>query len=192
MDSNEKKIDLDKYKERIKTEEADVYNIKVDNMMKNRSFNKKRINPKKDMSGENIIFPSEEKFLRIKDNLTQKESKKIDYNSFEEIEDKGKEEEKVINNNENKEKKEEKKGFFGISFGWIKYLYNEVPLLWKKEELVKGYDANGNIVYRPKSKIPLRESNNIHDINKMNAENEANSAGLDYGKKGINYGIYFN
>ena len=73
----------------------------------------------------------------------------------------------------------------------MSYIFHEIPLLWKKEELVEGYDANGNIVYRPKKKIPVKEKNNV-DIEKINIENEANSAGVDYSTRGINYGVYFN
>ena len=74
---------------------------------------------------------------------------------------------------------------------WLSFYFNEIPLFWKKEELVQGYDANGNIVYRPKKKIPIKETNNVN-IEKMNIENEVNSASVDITTKGINYGVYFN
>ncbi len=186
MDSNENN-DLNIYKQRKTIEEVDNNEIIEYKKIKN----KKRKNSKNYISDENSVSPSEEKEFNIRDKLRKEETNVIDYTNKEK-------EKEVMNDIEgtevmNQDKKEGKKGYFGINFfGWISYLYNEIPYLWKKEELVKGYDANGNVVYRPKKKIPLKENNNRHDINKMNAENEANSAGVDYSQKGINYGIYFN
>ena len=188
MESNEKNSKLNIFKGYTKV--GEVGNGNNNDFIKIK--NKKRINSRKDISDEICIYPSEEKVFYIRDQLYKKETKNIDYK----VEEKEKEKEEIntIEGNEvvNEEKRGGKKGFFKINFGWINYLINEIPLLWKKEELVKGYDANGNVVYRPKKKIPMKEKNNNHDINKMNAENEANSAGVDYSQKGINYGIYFN
>ena len=151
---------------------------------KNNKNNKKRINLKNSESNENNIFPSEEEIFRVKNKELMKEEDDKKTN----IDKKGLSEDDNINDNI---KNEENKGIVGRSLDWINYIIHEIPLFWKKEELVKGYDANGNIVYRPKNKIPTKNNNNV-DIDKMNAENEANSAGVDYSTKGINYGVLFN
>ena len=145
--------------------------------------NKNRIQFKNSESHKNNIFPSEEEIFRVKNKLVNKEEDDIKTN----IDKKGLSED----DNNNNIKIEENKGILGKSLDWINYIVHEIPLFWKKEELVKGYDANGNIVYRPKNTIPTKENNNV-DIDKMNAENEANSAGVDYTTKGINYGVLFN
>ena len=195
MKSNDNNIEIKSDKECIKNEDIEIEELQMgeNNKNKNKNFKQKRLyNNKNGISEENIVFPSEEKLFRIRDKLTIKDDNKDEIKTFDFL--KGKEKsDKItnINNEENNDKKEEKKGFFGRNFGWVNYLFNEIPYLWKKEELVKGYDANGNVVYRPKKKIPLKKKN-YSDIDKSSAENEANYAGVDYTTKGINYGVYFN
>ena len=155
----------------------------------NKNFKQKRINIKSSTSQD--IFPSDEGLIYVKNKLGNKEDEDIKTVDF--VRDKEISENDSISKNENIKitDKEQKKGFFEKNFGWVNYLFNEIPLLWKKEELVKGYDANGNIVYRPKKKIPTKEKNNV-DIEKIKTDNEVNYAGLDYTKKGISYGVFFN
>ena len=193
MSSNDNNIEIKSDKKHIEIEDEGIekYIINENNKIKSKNFKQKRINNV--ISDENIAFPSEKKIFRIRDKLTIKDDNKDEIKAVEIL--KGEEKsEKIstnLNNEENNVKNEGKKGFFGKTFGWLNYLYNEIPYFWKKEELVKGYDANGNIVYRPKKKIPLKE-NNYSDVDKISAENEANYAGVDYTTKGINYGVYFN
>ena len=182
----------------IMSDKINIKNDKIDiekdsNYKKNnKSFNKKRISIKNSISdNNNNIFPSEEKLFHIRD---KNQMKDVEIKTIDEMK------EKEIQENDNKildneniqiEKKQEKKGFFGRSIDWVNYIFHEIPLFWKKEEMVKGYDANGNIVFRPKKKIPLKEKNNMN-LDKINVEKEANDISLDYAKKGINYGLYFN
>ena len=157
----------------------------------NKSFNKKRIITKNSISDNNNVFPSEEQLFHVRNKTQMKddEIKTIDKMIENEIQGK----DNKISDNEYIQigKKQEKKGFFGRSIDWMNYIFHEIPLFWKKEEMVKGYDANGNIVFRPKKKIPLKEKNNMN-LDKINVEKEANDISLDYAKKGINYGLYFN
>ena len=195
MNSNDNNIDIKSDKEHIEIEDVEIekYKINDNNKIKSKNFKQKRINTKIVISDENIAFPSEEKLVRKRDKLTIKDDNKDEIKTVEFL--KGEEKSEKINTNlnyqENNVKNGEKKGFIARTFGWLYYLYNEIPYLWKKEELVKGYDANGNVVYRPKKKIPLKQ-NNYSDIDKISAENEANYIGVDYTTKGINYGVYFN
>ena len=159
---------------------------------KNKNLKSERMRFKNWDINENKNFPSEEELFHVRNKLAIKEGEDIKKNDIiinKEISDNNNNN-NINSNNENR-KIEEKKGFLGKSLEWINYIFHEIPLFWKKEELVKGYDANGNIVYRPKKKIPTKEKNN-NDIERINAENEANSRGVDYSTKGINYGIYFN
>ena len=164
---------------------------------KNKNLKSERMRFKNWDINDNNIFPSEEELFHVRNKLTIKEVEDIKNNDN--IKNKDISDNNNNNNNNNininsdKEniKIEENKGFIGKGLEWINYIFHEIPLFWKKEELVKGYDANGNIVYRPKKKIPTKVKNN-NDIERINAENEANSAGVDYSTKGINYGIYFN
>ena len=178
--------------------EEDEYKIEGKYKSENKNINNKieRTNFKHSVSNENNISPSEEEIFRVKNNLTIKEGEDIKTNDY--IDKKKYTDNANVNVNDNAKnsnndniKIKEYKGFLGKSLDWINYIFHEIPLFWKKEELVKGYDANGNIVYRPKNKIPTKNNNNV-DIDKMNAENEANSAGVDYSTKGINYGVLFN
>ena len=155
----------------------------------NKNFKQKRINIKS--SAIQDIFPSDKGFIYVKNKLGNKEDEDIKTVDF--VKEKEISENDSISKNENIKitDKEQKKGFFEKNFGWVNYLFNEIPLLWTKEELVKGYDANGNIVYRPKKKIPTKEKNNV-DIEKIKTDNEVNYAGLNYTKKRNKLWCFFN
>ena len=167
--------------------EESIYKNAQQNKLNKRNFQSERKKFNSSQGNYNVAFPSKEKILNIKKNSTLEDEDEDENN------DKGHDtiEIKKKSNNNKSVTIEEKKGFFGKSIDLVSYIFHEIPLLWKKEELVKGYDANGNIVYRPKKKIPVKEKNNV-DIEKINIENEANSAGVDYSTRGINYGVYFN
>lgn len=185
---NKDEINVDNIDIKIDNIGINDYKIEEGKKKVNKALKQKRMNAKTSVSED--IFPSEEGLFHVRNKLTMKDDdiKTIDF-----IKDKGIKEStnEFINHNLEANNKEAKKGFFERNFGWVNYLFHEIPLLWKKEELVKGYDANGNVVYRPKKKIPTREGNNT-DIEKINVENEANYKGLDYTTKGINYAVYFN
>ena len=175
----------------INIDNIGISDYKIEEVQKkaNKAFKQKRKSTKTSVSED--IFPSEEGLFRVRNKLEIKDEEDVKTIDF--IKDKGIKESanEFINHNVEANNKEAKKGFFERNFGWVNYLFHEIPLLWKKEELVKGYDANGNVVYRPKKKIPTKEGNNA-DIEKINVENEANYKGLDYTTKGINYAVYFN
>ena len=175
----------------INIDNIGINDYKIEEVQKkaNKAFKQKRKSTKTSVSED--IFPSEEGLFRVRNKLEIKDEEDVKTIDF--IKDKGIKESanEFINHNVEANNKEAKKGFFERNFGWVNYLFHEIPLLWKKEELVKGYDANGNVVYRPKKKIPTKEGNNA-DIEKINVENEANYKGLDYTTKGINYAVYFN
>ena len=175
----------------INIDNIGISDYKIEEVQKkaNKAFKQKRKSTKTSVSED--IFPSEEGLFRVRNKLEIKDEEDVKTIDF--IKDKGIKEStnEYINHNVEANNKEAKKGFFERNFGWVNYLFHEIPLLWKKEELVKGYDANGNVVYRPKKKIPTKEGNNA-DIEKINVENEANYKGLDYTTKGINYAVYFN
>ena len=175
----------------INIDNIGISDYKIEEVQKkaNKAFKQKRKSTKTSVSED--IFPSEEGLFRVRNKVEIKDEEDVKTIDF--IKDKGIKEStnEFINHNVEANNKEAKKGFFERNFGWVNYLFHEIPLLWKKEELVKGYDANGNVVYRPKKKIPTKEGNNA-DIEKINVENEANYKGLDYTTKGINYAVYFN
>ena len=89
-------------------------------------------------------------------------------------------------------KPEQKTGIFGNFFGSIGDFFSEIPLLWKKEELVDGFDAHGNPVKRPKNKIPFKNDPNKKDMLFKKVDEEANISVYDNAKKGINYAALFN
>lgn len=150
----------------------------------------------KKLNENNNYLESENRLLAIKNRVNKKDSK--------DTEDFDKKEESIyenqndnnntinLNQQENKKSNANKKGFFRRSLDWLYYYYNEIPLLWKSEELVEGFDANGNIVKRPKNKIPYKEKQNNIDINNQKDNNEVNLNGANYAKDGIYYGVYFN
>ena len=162
--------------------------IKIHNSSKYINKNGKKLNE------NNNFLESENRLLSIKNRLNKKDSK--------DTEDFDKKEESIyenqnnntinLNEQENKKSNANEKGFFRRSLDWLYYYYNEIPLLWKSEELVEGFDANGNIVKRPKNKIPYKEKQNNIDINSQKDNNEVNLNGANYAKDGIYYGVYFN
>ena len=100
-----------------------------------------------------------------------------------------------INNNEiNNDIIEPKnnKGFFRRGLDWISNTFNEISFLWKKEELVDAYDANGNLVKRPKNKIPYKKNRKEINIEEEKIKDVAKKNTLNIAQDGINYGILFN
>ena len=144
----------------------------------------------------NIYLESENRLLAIKNKMKKKESK--DNEDFVQKEESINEKQNINNINlnqeniENKNNKNNEKSFFRRSLDWLYYYYHEIPLLWKSEELVEGFDANGNIIKRKKNKIPYKENQNNIDINEQKDNNQANLNGANYAKDGIYYGVYFN
>ena len=140
----------------------------------------------------NIYLESENRLLAIKNKNSKEDSK--DTEDFAQKEEPINQNQNNINltqeNIENKNNNE--KGFFRRSLDWLYYYYHEIPLLWKSEELVEDFDANGNIVKRPKNKIPYKENKNNIDINDQKDNNQVNIEGANYAKDGIYYGVYFN
>ena len=164
--------------------------IKIHN--RNKHVNIKQNNSKK-LNENNNFLESENRLLALKNKMSKKKSK--------DTEDFVKKEEPINDNQnikvnqqniEDQNSKTNEKGIFQRSLDWLYYYYNEIPLLWKSEELVDGYDANGNIIKRPKNKIPYKENQNNIDINDQKDNNEANLNGANYAKNGIYYGVYFN
>ena len=173
-------------KKNIKAGEIDIYKYKKNESFKakNKNFIKGRNNKFKDNNSE--IVQSKEELIKMKNKLTLKdepEIKTIDFN------DKEQEQNPQIPKDI---KKEEKKGIFRRSLNWFNYIIKEIPLFWKKEELVESYDANGNIIMRPKKKIPYKNKQKNVDKEDIKEQNEANFKGIDYLAKGTNYGVYFN
>ena len=140
----------------------------------------------------NIYLDSENRLLAIKIKNSKEDSK--DTEDFAQKEEPINQNQNNINltqeNIENKNNNE--KGFFRRSLDWLYYYYHEIPLLWKSEELVEDFDANGNIVKRPKNKIPYKENKNNIDITDQKDNNQVNIEGANYAKDGIYYGVYFN
>ena len=64
--------------------------------------------------------------------------------------------------------------------------------MWKNEELVDAYDANGNLVKRPKNKIPVKSKQNENNPYEEKISDQAKSSTLNYAQDGINYGALFN
>jgi hypothetical protein len=169
--------------------------IKIHN--RNRHISIKQNNSKK-LNENNNYLESENRLLAIKNQMNKKDSKNTkDFIKKEEsINENENENFNNINLNqqniEDKSCKTNQKGFLQRSLDWLNYYYHEIPLLWKSEELVEGFDANGNIIKRPKNKIPYKENQNNIDINDQKDNNQANLNGANYAKDGIYYGVYFN
>ena len=87
---------------------------------------------------------------------------------------------------------EKKKGIFSRGIEWINGAFKEFSLLWKNEELIDAYDANGNLVKRPKKKIPLKKTQNKNDPIEEKISDDVKSSTLNYVQDGINYGAFFN
>lgn len=143
---------------------------------------------------DNNFLESENRLLSIKNQISKKDSK--DTEDFVKKEELINENKNIVNINqekiEDKNSNEKEKGFFQRGLDWLYYYYHEIPLLWKSEELVEGFDANGNIIKRPKNKIPYKEKQHNIDITDQKDNNEANLNGANYAKDSIYYGVYFN
>ena len=99
-------------------------------------------------------FKSENRLINIKNEIEIKESVQENLND---------EKEETEMNERNNNPQENTKNFFSRIKDSINNAFKEVSLLWKSEELVDSYDANGNLVKRPKKKIPLKKSQNKID-----------------------------
>ena len=177
----------------LKSKDIVINEIKNEDNFKTKNIKNKRIKSKYSMSNEIHPFPSEEELFH-KNRIKKKDEeniKTIDFFQNKELSEDKKDDSNNINSYNNKINEKEYKGFLGRILEWLNYFFHEIPLLWKKEELVQGYDANGNIVMRPKEKIPIKHRNTNYIV-KNNVENETNTASLDYTTEGINYGILFN
>ena len=99
-----------------------------------------------------------------------------------------------IEGNENNQSvtKKKKRGIFGKVFHAVGDFFHEVQYLWKKEELVECLDAHGNIVKRPKKKIPLKTHVSQKDPESKKVDQVAEENICDNAKQGINYGYFFN
>ena len=167
--------------------------IKIHNRNKHATIKPKNNSKLKE---NNIYMESENRLLAIKNQMRTKDSK--DTENFVQKEESINENQNKNNINlnqeniENKNNKVNEKGFFRRSLDWLYYYYHEIPLLWKSEELVEGFDANGNIIKRPKNKIPYKENQNNIDIIDQKDNNQVNITGANYAKDGIYYGVYFN
>ena len=186
LKEDEKYVENIYNKKSIKTEEIEIHNYKINENFKtrNKNFIKGRKNKFNDNNSE--IVQSKEELIKMKNKLTLKdeeEVKTIDFNI------KANEQKPQIPNDT---KKEQKKGIFRRSLNWFNYIINEIPLFWKKEELVESYDANGNIIMRLKKKIPYKNKQKNIDKEIIKEQNEANFKGIDCLSKGTNYGVYFN
>ena len=126
---------------------------------------------------------SENRLINIKNEIESKSSISTDLSSAKEIEL-----ESNINNIESKNKK----GIFRKGIDWINDTFKEISLLWKKEELVDAYDANGNLVKRPKNKIPYIKKQKENNNEEEKIKHFAKTNTLNFAQAGINYGMYFN
>ena len=128
-------------------------------------------------------FKSENRLINIKNEIEIKESVQENLNE---------EKEETEMNERNNNPQENTKNFFSRIKDSINNAFKEVSLLWKSEELIDAYDANGNVVKRPKKKIPLKKSQNeidpIEEKISANAKNET----LNYAHDNISYGFLFN
>lgn len=128
-------------------------------------------------------FKSENRLINIKNEIDIKES--VQENLNEE-----KDEEKI--NEENNNPQENKKNIFSRALESISNAFKEVSLLWKSEELVDAYDANGNLVKRPKNKIPTKNSKKDIDPVEEKISDNAKSETFNYAHDNISYGALFN
>ena len=125
---------------------------------------------------------SENRLINIKNEIESKGCISTDLSSAKEIE---------LKSNINIESKN-KKGIFRKGIDWINDTFKEISLLWKKEELVDAYDANGNLVKRPKNKIPYIKKQKENNNEEEKIKDFAKTNTLNFAQAGINYGMYFN
>ena len=128
-------------------------------------------------------FKSENRLINIKNEIEIKESVQENLNE---------EKEETEMNERNNNPQENTKNFFSRINDSINNAFKEVSLLWKSEELVDSYDANGNLVKRPKKKIPLKKSQNKTNLIEEKISDNAKNETLNYAHDNISYGILFN
>ena len=128
-------------------------------------------------------FKSENRLINIKNEIEIKESVQENLNE---------EKEETEMNERNNNPQENTKNFFSRIKDSINNAFKEVSLLWKSEELVDSYDANGNLVKRPKKKIPLKKSQNKTNLIEEKISDNAKNETLNYAHDNISYGILFN
>ena len=128
-------------------------------------------------------FKSENRLINIGGGIEIKESVQENLNE---------EKEEAEMNERNNNPQENTKNFFSRIKDSINNAFKEVSLLWKSEELVDAYDANGNLVKRPKKKIPLKKSQNKIDPIEEKISDNAKNETLNYAHDNISYGILFN
>ena len=119
---------------------------------------------------------SENRLINIKNEIESKCSISTDLSSTKDIELESK----------------NRKGIFRKGIDWINDTFKEISLLWKKEELVDAYDANGNLVKRPKNKIPYIKKQKENNNEEEKIKDFAKTNTLNFAQAGINYGMYFN
>ena len=125
---------------------------------------------------------SENRLINIRNEIENKESVQTELSE---------KEDEFEHNKNNKNINENKKGIFSRGIDWINGAFKEFSLLWKSEELVDAYDANGNLVKRPKNKIPVKSKQNKNDPYEEKIADEVKSSTLNYAQDGINYGALF-
>ena len=129
------------------------------------------------------ITQSDNRLINIKSEIENKESVQTDL----------KEKEDEINKEEiNDNLKESKKGIFSRGVDWINGAFKEFFLLFKSEELIDAYDANGNLVKKPKNKIPFKSKPKTEDQIQKKVSDDIKSDTLNYVHDNINYGALFN
>ena len=163
----------------IKEADENVLNIDKTKKVKKLDVSKYTRN----LNNVDIITQSENRLINIRNEIENKESVQTDL----------KEKEDEINQNESKdEPKENKKGIISRGVDWISGAFKELSLLFKSEELIDAYDANGNLVKKPKNKIPYKSKQKTEDEIKKNVSDDIKSDTLNYVHDNINYGALFN
>ena len=168
-------------KETIETNKEEEIENNNDIKTKNRKIDLIKYN----MNLNNIEkeFSSDNSLININNEIETKESVEENLNNE-------KEESELIEKNNIPQ--ENKKNFFSRIIESINNVFNEVSLLWKSEELVDAYDANGNLIKRPKNKIPLKKRQNKIDPIEEKISDNAKIETLNYAHDNISYGILFN
>ena len=168
-------------KEAIETKKEEEIETNNGINIKNRKVN--LIKYSMDLNTIDKDFKSDNRLININNEIEIKDSVQANLNE--------EKEEKEINE-KNNIPQENKKNFFSRVKESINNAFKEVSLLWKSEELVDAYDANGNLVKRPKKKIPLKTSQNKIDPIEEKISDNAKSETLNYAHDNISYGILFN
>ena len=166
------KINIKKEKKEENYSSKDNIGIKYETMKYSRNLN----NFEKNTQSENRL-------INIRNEIENKESVQTELS---------KKEDEFEHNKNNKNINENKKGIFSRGIDWINSAFKEFSLLWKSEELVDAYDANGNLVKRPKNKIPVKSKQNKNDPYEEKIADEVKSSTLNYAQDGINYAALFN